>query len=182
MPTVSLNGSFRLGSGLPSGGAGTMPSADSSLFAVAAGGPSPLPLFGGGRPLCHPFPPARPPEVSHASFPPPTCRIYVRGFRAAIGLRLVLQPRPPRPPDAVPVRQARGLPPASFRLRLAADALAIGCALPAAGRARDSHPSETCACSAHRQGRGEEVLLRALSSKRYLCRRASSASLIARRA
>jgi len=43
------------------------------------------------------------------------------------------------------------LPPASFRFRLAADTLALGCALPAAGRARDFHPLETCACSAHKE-------------------------------
>ena len=95
--------------------------------------------------------PARPPEVSHASPPPSTCRIYVQGLRAAFGLQLVLQPRPPCPPDAVPVRQARGLPPTSFRFRLATDTLALSCALPAAGRARDFHPLETCACSAHKK-------------------------------
>lgn len=38
---------------------------------------------------------------------------------------------------------------ASFRFHLAMDTLALGYALPAIGRARDFHPLETCACSAH---------------------------------
>ena len=120
------------------------------------GAPSPFPDASGSllgwSALCLPLlRPARPPEVSHASFPSSTCRIYEQGLRAAIGLRPVRRPYPPCPPDAVPVRQARGLPPASFRLRLAVDVLALGCALPAAGRARDFHPLEACACSAHRK-------------------------------
>ena len=52
----------------------------------------------------------------------------------------------------VSVRQARGLPvvslfphPASFRFHLAVDTLAFGYTLPATGRVRDFHPSETCA-------------------------------------
>ena len=52
----------------------------------------------------------------------------------------------------VSVRQARGLPvvslfphPASFRFHLAVDTLAFGYTLPAIGRVRDFHPSETCA-------------------------------------
>ncbi len=41
---------------------------------------------------------------------------------------------------AVPVRQARGLPPPSFRFRVATDTLGLSYALPATGRARDFHP------------------------------------------
>ena len=58
----------------------------------------------------------------------------------AIGLRLVLQPYPQLMPDAISVRQARNLPPPSFILHLAMDALGLGYALPATGRARDFHP------------------------------------------
>jgi len=43
-------------------------------------------------------------------------------------------------PDAVSVRQAGDLPPPSFTLHLTMDALGLGYALPATGRARDFHP------------------------------------------
>ena len=126
------------------GVAATMASADSSRFAVATGGPSPLPLSGSAGSFALSFPPVRPPGVRHTPFPSSACRIYVHDIRAAIGLRLAWQPHPPRPPDAVRVPQAEGLPPASFGFRLATDTLAIGCALPAAGRARDFHPLGVC--------------------------------------
>ena len=42
----------------------------------------------------------------------------------------------------ISVRQARVLPPASFRLLVAEDALAFGYILPTAGRIRDLHPLE----------------------------------------
>ena len=58
----------------------------------------------------------------------------------AIGLRLVLQPYPQFVPDAISVRQAGDLPPPSFILHLAMDALGLGCTLPATGHARDFHP------------------------------------------
>ena len=45
----------------------------------------------------------------------------------------------------VPVRQARGLPPASFRFHLTVDTLAFGCIFPAAGQIPDFHRLETCA-------------------------------------
>lgn len=61
-----------------------------------------------------------------------------------MGLRLVLQPHPPCPPDAIRVPQAEGLPPASFRFHLTMDTFALGYALPAAGRARDFHPLGMC--------------------------------------
>ena len=41
---------------------------------------------------------------------------------------------------AISVRQAKGLPPASFRFHLAMDTFAFGYALPATGRAWDFHP------------------------------------------
>jgi hypothetical protein len=43
-------------------------------------------------------------------------------------------------PHAVPVRQANGLPRASFRSRLAADTLASGYVLGATSCTRDFHP------------------------------------------
>jgi len=39
----------------------------------------------------------------------------------------------------VSVRQARRLPPTSFRFGLATDTIVFGCALPAIGRAKDLH-------------------------------------------
>ena len=45
-------------------------------------------------------------------------------------------------PYAVPVRQASGLPPTSFRFRLATDTLVFGYALGATSCARDFHPLE----------------------------------------
>jgi len=45
----------------------------------------------------------------------------------------------------VSVRQAGGLPPASFRFHLTVDTLAFGCIFPAAGQIPDFHRLETCA-------------------------------------
>ena len=63
-------------------------------------------------------------------------------FVVAIGLRFVKQPYPQISPDMVSVRQAGGLPRASFRFRLTVDTLAIGYILPTTGRIRDFHPLE----------------------------------------
>ena len=49
---------------------------------------------------------------------------------------------------AVPVRQARGLPPSSFRFRVTADTFDLSYALPATGRARVFHPLD-CAHAGH---------------------------------
>ena len=55
-----------------------------------------------------------------------------RPFRIAIGLWCLLPPHPrPYALYVVSVRQARCLPPTSFRFRLATDTLAFGCTLPA---------------------------------------------------
>ena len=64
---------------------GTMASADFCAFSTAF-------LYGRGYAFRR-IPP-RPPRVPHVSFPPSTCRIYHMRFRAAIGLRLGLQPYP----------------------------------------------------------------------------------------
>ena len=47
-----------------------------------------------------------------------------------------------RTPETIPVRQASGLPRASFRFRLAADTLASGCVLGATSCTQDFHPLE----------------------------------------
>ena len=52
---------------------------------------------------------------------------------------------------AISVRQARDLPPASFRFPVARDTLALGYTFPTAGQVRDFHPLETCARRAHQQ-------------------------------
>jgi hypothetical protein len=44
----------------------------------------------------------------------------------------------------VSVRQARGLPPTSFRFPVTRDTLAFGYILPTAGWIRDFHPLELC--------------------------------------
>ena len=46
---------------------------------------------------------------------------------------------------AVPVRQARGLPPTSFRFRLATNTLVFGYVFPATGQTPIFHRLETCA-------------------------------------
>jgi len=43
-------------------------------------------------------------------------------------------------PDAISIRQAGDLPPPSFTLHLAMDALGFGYTLPATGHVRDFHP------------------------------------------
>ena len=63
-------------------------------------------------------------------------------FRVALGFILNCRLTHLRMPDAVPVRKVSGLPPASFRFRLATDTLAIGYALGATPCARDFHPLE----------------------------------------
>ena len=63
-----------------------------------------------------------------------------------------MQPYPPRPPDAIPVRQARGLPPASFSPRLATRTLRLATRFPLPGAPRDFHPIERVPCPAHMPG------------------------------
>ena len=78
-----------------------------------------------------------PPHVHETSpvkdmlFPSYTCLIYFGHFRIAI---LALY--------QVSVRQARCLPPASFRFHLTMDTLALGYTFPAIGRVTDLHRLE----------------------------------------
>lgn len=64
------------------------------------------------------------------------------GFRVASGFILFSRLTHLRMPYAVSVRQVSGLPPASFRSRLAADTLALGYVLGATPYTRDFHPLE----------------------------------------
>ena len=64
------------------------------------------------------------------------------GFRVASGFILFCRLTHLRMPYAVSVRQVCGLPPASFRSRLAADTLALGYVLGATPCTRDFHPLE----------------------------------------
>ena len=64
------------------------------------------------------------------------------GFRVASGFILICRLTHLRMPYAVSVRQVSGLPPASFRSRLAADTLALGYVLGATPCTRDFHPLE----------------------------------------
>ena len=64
------------------------------------------------------------------------------GFRVASGFILFCRLTHLRMPYAVSVRQVSGLPPASFRSRLAADTLALGYVLGATPCTRDFHPLE----------------------------------------
>ena len=138
---VSLSDSLRLGSALPRGRRGYYGLCWLLTVRCCYGRPcSPLPLFE-GRPAPLLSFPAREASRGRAhTFRLDTRRIYARGSRAAMGLRLVRQPHPPRPPDAVRVPRAEVSPTASFGFRLTTDTLAFGYALPAAGRAGDSHP------------------------------------------
>ena len=64
------------------------------------------------------------------------------GFRVASGFILFSRLTHLQMPYAVSVRQVSGLPPASFRSRLAADTLALGYVLGATPCTRDFHPLE----------------------------------------
>ena len=64
------------------------------------------------------------------------------GFRVASGFILFSRLTHLRMPYAVSVRQVSGLPPASFRFRLAAAPLALGYVLGATPCTRDFHPLE----------------------------------------
>ena len=81
------------------------------------------------------------------------------GFRVASGFILLCRLTHRRMPDAVPVRQVGGLPPASFRFHLAVDTLAFWlcawCYLLRSGLS----PVRSCPCRAHikRLGHGERV-------------------------
>jgi hypothetical protein len=80
------------------------------------------------------------------SFPPYTRRIYSRTFRMTIGLRIF----GPSRPDAVAsyalrVPRAGGLPAASFRPRLAAEALAVQLTVPVIRVRRGLPPPRRCA-------------------------------------
>ena len=89
--------------------------------------------------------PCRPPRVPHVSFPhlpaasATACSVQLLDFGLDRGLI---------PGDSlytVSVRQAGGLPPASFRFHLTMDTFVFGCIFPAAGQIPDFHRLETCA-------------------------------------
>ena len=84
----------------------------------------------------------RPPQVLAHSFPliPAIFTMYdsvqLLGFGLSSNLTLI------HSLYMISVRQARVLPPASFRLLVTEDALAFGYILPTAGQIRDLHPLE----------------------------------------
>ena len=89
--------------------------------------------------------PCRPPRVPHVSFPhlpaasATACSVQLLDFGLDRGLI---------PGDSlytVSVRQAGGLPPASFRFHLMMDTFVFGCIFPAAGQIPDFHRLGTCA-------------------------------------
>lgn len=75
------------------------------------------------------------------------------GFRVASGFILFCRLPLLRMPYAVSVRQVSGLPPASFRSRLAADTLALGYVLGATPCTRDFHPLERAHAERTKRGR-----------------------------
>ena len=77
------------------------------------------------------------------------------GFRVASGFILFCRLTHLRMPYAVSVRQVSGLPPASFRSRLAADTLALGYVLGATPCTRDFHPLERAHAERTKKLRGE---------------------------
>ena len=77
------------------------------------------------------------------------------GFRVASGFILFCRFTLLRMPYAVSVRQVSGLPPASFRSRLAADTLALGYVLGATPCTRDFHPLERAHAERTKKLRGE---------------------------
>ena len=78
----------------------------------------------------------------NASFPTMYLLHLHLGFRVASGFILFSRLTHLQMPYAVSVRQVSGLPPASFRSRLAADTLALGYVLGATPCTRDFHPLE----------------------------------------
>lgn len=78
------------------------------------------------------------------------------GFRVASGFILFSRLTHLQMPYAVSVRQVSGLPPASFRSRLAADTLALGYVLGATPCTRDFHPLER----AHAERTTQRALLK----------------------
>ena len=88
-------------------------------------------------------PPVRPPRLRCALFPSMYLP-HLLVLPATFGLQCLLPPYPYfRALYAVPVRQVRDLPTASFRFRLAADTLAVQlCASSLPTRTRDLHPLE----------------------------------------
>ena len=68
-------------------------------------------------------------------------------------------------PYAVSVRQVSGLPPASFRSRLAADTLALGYVLGATPCTRDFHPLERA--HAERTMKNNKRILAAIAIPKY---------------
>ncbi|WP_417204910.1 hypothetical protein, partial [Sutterella wadsworthensis] len=77
------------------------------------------------------------------------------GFRVASGFILFSRLTHLQMPYAVSVRQVSGLPPASFRSRLAADTLALGYVLGATPCTRDFHPLERAHAERTKKLRGE---------------------------
>ena len=88
-------------------------------------------------------PPVRPPRLRCELFPSMHLP-HLLVLPATFGLQCFWPPYPYfRALYAIPVRQARGLPTASFRSRLTADTLAVQlCASSLPTRARDFHPLE----------------------------------------
>ena len=81
-------------------------------------------------------------------------RIYTTTFRTSFGLQRYWPPHLHRSASyAVLVHHGSILPAASFRLRLAADALAVRLALPLVGRAGDLNPQVGAPCRAHEEER-----------------------------
>ena len=92
----------------------------------------------------------RSPRVMHTPLPAHPHPIYTATLRVRIGLQRY------SPSDlhrcasyVVFVHCGSGLPAASFRLRLATDALAVRLALPLTGRAGDLNPQGCAPCRAH---------------------------------
>ena len=67
----------------------------------------------------------RSPRVRTWTFSPYTCRIYSGMFRIVWGFVLLCRLTHIQLPNSLPVRQARDLPPASFRFLLTEDTLAL---------------------------------------------------------
>ena len=79
-------------------------------------------------------------------------QIYVRDFRARIGLWQSLPPHPSRLASyLVSVRRTSVLPAASFRFHLAMDTLAVQLAVPLAEPALDFHQLVNAPCRAHKK-------------------------------
>ena len=120
---------------------------------------------------------SRSPRVMHTHFHAYTCRIYDHDFRTGSDFEgsclLIRHDRL----YALPVRQVSVLRSASFRLRLATDALAVRLTVPPVGPVEDFHLPVRAPCRAHKKNGRPWSAVRLLDGQLSLTRKFLSQKL-----